>query len=190
MKNVTEFWRRRDGKPLIAVYDDGKGLLQIVAGDFTYNNRDGTHHSQYHWALLPVPREPTYRPFRDLAEAFSVMGPTPFMRFKVGEGVVWWLVTLWDVTGGAIARHSLAQVFHECEWTNNPSNKTGKVCGVEVKRMTDSEIKQNIEFVFRTLKDCDNPEHAEWVRQHWAEMSAKWCQEIADEMKARIERQK
>lgn len=52
--------------------------------------------------------------------------------------------------------------------------------------MTDEQIRQNIEFVFRTLKDCDQPQHAEWVRKQWAEISAKWCREIADEMSRRI----
>lgn len=56
--------------------------------------------------------------------------------------------------------------------------------------MTDEQIRQNIEFVFRTLKDCDNSEDPEWVRKHWAEISAKWCQEIADEMTRRIGEEK
>ena len=56
--------------------------------------------------------------------------------------------------------------------------------------MTDAEIATRIDWVMKTIAGCDSQEHAEWVRQHWAEISAKWCQEIADEMKARIERGK
>lgn len=52
--------------------------------------------------------------------------------------------------------------------------------------MTDAEIRKNIEFVFRTLSDCDKSEHPEWVRKHWAKISGKWCQEIADEMERRL----
>jgi hypothetical protein len=52
--------------------------------------------------------------------------------------------------------------------------------------VTDSDIRQNIEFVFRTLADCDKSENPELVRKHWAEICGKWCQEIADEMERRI----
>lgn len=132
MKNVTDQWRRRDGKPLIAVYEAADGeLLVIHENGYDTNSEKGCWRGDekpHRLDLLPVPREPTYRPFRDLREAFEVMGPTHWMRSQSRT----WFVPTWNSEAVAIHGIKLPDLLESHEWTSNPSDTTGKPCGVEV----------------------------------------------------------
>lgn len=140
MKLVTDKWRRRDGKPLIAVYQYADGSMISVADQEHWSHRVGGRRDDFSSSpcdLLPVPREPVYRPFLDLAEAFAVMGQPLWIHIKGSN--TWALVTATSkglrgdfgiyIDGEHLG---LAEMLQDYEYTNNPSDKTGKPCGVEV----------------------------------------------------------
>jgi hypothetical protein len=132
MENVTGKWRFRDGREVVAVYENGRELLGIWKGGYVWVLSDSWRHAQNRSDLIPVEPETTYRPFKNLEEAFRVMGPTPWIRDKSA--------TAWDrivtvsstVDGFSVNGTGHKFLFSGYVWTNDPSEKTGKPCGVEV----------------------------------------------------------
>ena len=52
--------------------------------------------------------------------------------------------------------------------------------------MTDSQIRTHLHNITETIRDVDNPQHAEKVRRTWAACAAKWLLEIVEELDRRI----
>jgi hypothetical protein len=133
MENVTGKWRFRDGRDVVAVYRDGNTLLGIWNHSFVSHFADSWKHSQNGSDLIPVEPEPVYRPFRDLKEAFAVMGPMPWIR---ENGLNYWMPFQAVFPDGFVQfrakRFTMLEAFESLQWTNDPSDETGEPCGVEV----------------------------------------------------------
>ena len=128
MENVTGKWRFRDGREVVAVYENGRELLGIWNGGYGSMRSDCWKVCENASDLIPVDPEPAYRPFRDLKEAFRVMGPVFWLRGNSNS----WFVPTWNAEHGRIDGKTLREIFACSCWTNDPSDKTGKPCGVEV----------------------------------------------------------
>jgi hypothetical protein len=67
-----------------------------------------------------------------LKEAFRVMGPVFWIRSKPAGDFGAWTVPVWNVYHHTIQGQTVHKLFDSFVWTDDPSDETGKVCGVEV----------------------------------------------------------
>lgn len=133
MINETGKWRFRDGRDVVAVYRNGRDVLGIWKGGYVCHLSDSWRYGQNGSDLIPVDPEPNYRPFESLQEAFAVMGPTPWIR---DNKLDYWLPFQAVFPEGYVqfraTQYTMSAALNSLHWTNDPSDKTGKPCGVEV----------------------------------------------------------
>jgi len=129
MEDVTGQWRFRDGRPMVAAYAQGNTILAIGEDGWRSDLYDAWKHNKSADAIMPVDPPKVWRPFRDLEEAFSVMGPFAYSR-GVGGGD-WQHMRYWNPQKQTIDRQAMRDMFDHCEWTLDPSQPTGNRCGVE-----------------------------------------------------------
>ena len=129
MENVTGQWRFRDGRPMVAAYRHNETVWAFSEHWCHCDVFDAWKFNTVPHAIMPVDPPKVWRPFRDLAEAFKVMGPNAYR--KSSTETTWVYMRYWTPCDQLIDSLDMQRMFDDCEWTLDPSQTTGNRCGVE-----------------------------------------------------------
>ena len=132
MENVTGQLRFRDGRPMVAAYRHNETVWAFTEHGCHCDVFDAWKFNTVPHAIMPVDPPKVWRPFRDLAEAFKVMGSTPWIRANI-PGHRWQQIQAVDEDGVFVGgeRYSLSDAYGLLVWALGPSQTTGNRCGVE-----------------------------------------------------------
>ena len=115
---------------MVAAYAHGNVILAIENDSWVTDLYDAWKNNDRPNAIMPVDPPKVWRPFRDLAEAFKVMGPNAYR--KSGTETTWVHMRFWTPCDQRIDGLDMQQMFDHCEWTLDPTQEeTGNRCGVE-----------------------------------------------------------